>query len=73
MSTPRRKSWNTNDYVAMADDSTDHPVRLAEFVGPPRAFVPIAELGRTAAHLPFLDYREWRAALDAMIDQEIDG
>ncbi|MFF0493882.1 type II toxin-antitoxin system Phd/YefM family antitoxin [Nocardia sp. NPDC004068] len=35
-----------------------------------RAFVPIAELLRTAAHLPPVDYTTFRADLDAMIDQD---
>ena len=38
-----------------------------------RTFVPIAELTRTSANLPHIDYNEWRADMDAMIDQEIDG
>ncbi|WP_067648359.1 type II toxin-antitoxin system Phd/YefM family antitoxin [Nocardia harenae] len=39
-----------------------------------RTFVPITELTRTSARLPRIDYNEWRADMDAMIDQEIaDG
>ncbi|WP_109523199.1 MULTISPECIES: type II toxin-antitoxin system Phd/YefM family antitoxin [Nocardia] len=38
-----------------------------------RTFVPIAELTRTSAHLPHVDYSEWRADMDAMIDQEMPG
>ncbi|WP_431955121.1 type II toxin-antitoxin system Phd/YefM family antitoxin [Nocardia lijiangensis] len=38
-----------------------------------RTFVPIAELARTSANLPRIDYNEWRADMDAMIDQEIPG
>ncbi|MEV0332145.1 type II toxin-antitoxin system prevent-host-death family antitoxin [Nocardia sp. NPDC050717] len=36
-----------------------------------RAFVPVSELARTSAPLPHVDYRQWRADLDAMIDPEI--
>ncbi|MFD0362024.1 type II toxin-antitoxin system Phd/YefM family antitoxin [Nocardia sp. GCM10030253] len=36
-----------------------------------RTFVPIAELAHTSAHLPRIDYNEWRADMDATIDQEI--
>ncbi|MEU6560973.1 type II toxin-antitoxin system Phd/YefM family antitoxin [Nocardia nova] len=35
-----------------------------------RTFVPVAELNRTAAHLPPMDYAAFRADLDAMIDQD---
>lgn len=34
-------------------------------------FVPIAELARTSAHLPRIDYGEWRAEMDSLIDQEM--
>ncbi|MGX1771308.1 type II toxin-antitoxin system Phd/YefM family antitoxin [Nocardia brasiliensis] len=34
-----------------------------------RTFVPVAELVRTAAHLPPVDYDQFRADLDAVIDQ----
>lgn len=36
-----------------------------------RTCVPIAELARTSARLPRIDYTEWRADMDAMINQEI--
>ncbi|MEU1985193.1 type II toxin-antitoxin system prevent-host-death family antitoxin [Nocardia sp. NPDC019395] len=36
-----------------------------------RTFVPIAELARTSAHLPRIDYNEWRADMDSLIDQKI--
>ncbi|MBF6349962.1 MULTISPECIES: type II toxin-antitoxin system Phd/YefM family antitoxin [Nocardia] len=36
-----------------------------------RTFVPIAELARTSAHLPRIDYNEWRAEMDSLIDQEM--
>ncbi|MFQ6327754.1 type II toxin-antitoxin system Phd/YefM family antitoxin [Nocardia sp. CWNU-33] len=38
-----------------------------------RTFVPIGELASTSAHVPRIDYNEWRADMDAMIDQEIPG
>ncbi|MFD4403621.1 type II toxin-antitoxin system Phd/YefM family antitoxin [Nocardia sp. NPDC058499] len=39
-----------------------------------RRFVPVAELARTSAHLPRIDYAEWRATADSLIDQEVtDG
>lgn len=38
-----------------------------------RTFVPVAELTRTSARLPHVDYAQWRADLDAMIDQEMPG
>ncbi|MFD4456491.1 type II toxin-antitoxin system Phd/YefM family antitoxin [Nocardia sp. NPDC058480] len=39
-----------------------------------RTFVPVAELARTSARLPRVDYQQWRADLDAMIDPEMpDG
>lgn len=36
-----------------------------------RTFVPIAELAHTSAHLPRIDYTEWRAEMDSLIDQEM--
>ncbi|MBF6100937.1 type II toxin-antitoxin system prevent-host-death family antitoxin [Nocardia cyriacigeorgica] len=36
-----------------------------------RTFVPVAELARTSARLPRVDYAEWRADMDAMLDQEL--
>ncbi len=33
-----------------------------------RTFVPISELAQTSTHLPRIDYAEWRADLDALID-----
>lgn len=36
-----------------------------------RTFVPIAELARTSAHLPRIDYTEWRAEMDSLIDQDM--
>ncbi|MQY23773.1 type II toxin-antitoxin system Phd/YefM family antitoxin [Nocardia macrotermitis] len=35
-----------------------------------RTFVPVAELRRTAEHLPPVDYSKFRADLNAMIDQD---
>ncbi|BDT84437.1 hypothetical protein FMUAM8_02010 [Nocardia cyriacigeorgica] len=35
-----------------------------------RGFVPVADLARTSACLPEIDYAEWRADMDAMVDQE---
>ncbi|MFI1464530.1 type II toxin-antitoxin system Phd/YefM family antitoxin [Nocardia carnea] len=38
-----------------------------------RRFVPVAELARTSAHLPRIDYAEGRATADSLIDQEVTG
>ncbi|MFE3441899.1 hypothetical protein ACFXNW_02590 [Nocardia sp. NPDC059180] len=35
-----------------------------------RKFVPVADLARTSARLPRIDYAEWRADMDAMVVQE---
>ncbi|NEW38197.1 hypothetical protein GV792_21655 [Nocardia cyriacigeorgica] len=35
-----------------------------------RKFVPVVELARTSALVPRVDYAEWRADMDAMVDQE---
>lgn len=59
----------------LRDDSAEYPAgqaaereRLTQ-----RTFVPVAELARTGSHLPRIDFDEWRADLDAMLDQEIPG
>lgn len=36
-----------------------------------RTFVPIAELNRTHARVPKIDYARWRADMAALIDQDI--
>ncbi|MFC4125384.1 type II toxin-antitoxin system Phd/YefM family antitoxin [Nocardia rhizosphaerae] len=38
-----------------------------------RTFVPVSELARTSAALPHVDYAQWRADLDALMDPEIPG
>ncbi|WP_280439780.1 hypothetical protein [Nocardia cyriacigeorgica] len=38
-----------------------------------QTFVRVAELAHTSARVPHIDYAEWRADMDAMIDQGIPG
>ncbi len=48
------------------------PVARLEPIGK-RTFVPIAELISTNAAVPKVDYSQWRADLDALIDPEVSG
>ncbi|MFC9897177.1 type II toxin-antitoxin system Phd/YefM family antitoxin [Nocardia sp. NPDC127579] len=36
-----------------------------------RTFVPVSELAATSAQLPTMDYAEWRADMDAILDTEV--
>ncbi len=51
----------------------DQQMRYRDGTGSARTFVRVAELVDTSARVPHIDYAEWRADMDAMIDQGIPG
>lgn len=51
----------------------DQQRKYRDGTGTTRTFVRVAELARTSARVPHIDYAEWRADMDAMIDQGIPG